>query len=160
MREFIFREAMMNTDWRTEAEGVRRARVSPAWLVAIAALLLAAACGGEPPKVTQQQYPALTEDVAKQLKYDARVEDYEEDGDRLVVNVNEAWLSSPPGMQERAVGQWFALWRSSLGNAEGAPRESIQVVVRHDGNEVAKWTGKDGYQPIARPRQQPAGGES
>jgi hypothetical protein len=151
---------MMNTDRQCKAESVRRALGSLAWMMMIATLLLSAACGGEAPKVTQQQYPSLNEEIAKQLKYDARVEDYEEEGDKLIVNVNDSWLSSPPGMQERSVGQWFILWRTSLGNAEGTPRDSIQVVVRHDGNDLAKWTGKDGYQMLARPKARSGEAES
>lgn len=154
LREFIYREAMMNNDRQSKASCVT-GRLRPLiWAVSFAALLLAAACGGETNRADQKKYPVLNDDIEKQLKFDARVEDYETDGDKLVVNVNQAWLASPPGMQERSIGQWFSLWRASLGNGEGEPKESIQVIVRHEGNDLAKWTGKQGYQPVAQPKSQ------
>src|SRR5215470_3431786 len=104
------------------------------WTAALAAILFAYACSSDTqPSATTAQYPTgINEDVEKQLKYDARVQDYETDGDKLIVNVNQAWISSPPGMQERAVGQWYTLWQNSHG---GKQQKGPQVVVRYDGND-------------------------
>ena len=52
--------------------------------------------------------------------------------------VNDAWLNSPPGMQERSTGQWYGLWHSNHGG---------KVIVQHDGNKVASWSSDSGYKP-------------
>jgi len=86
-------------------------------------------------------YPAgISEDIEQQLKYDARVDSFEPDGEDLIVNVNDTWLHSPPGMRERALGQWYSLWQPAHGSAS-------KIVVRFDGSEVERWTAEKGYQP-------------
>ena len=88
------------------------------------------------------KYPTgISEDIEQQLKYDARVDSFDTSGDTLVVNVNDAWMNSPPGMQERSVGQWFTLWHAN---------HSGGVEVQHDGDKVATWTGKSGYKPVTK----------
>ena len=75
----------------------------------VGSILFLYGCGGDSPHTgnAANEYPAgVSEDVEQQLKYDARVESFEPDGEDLVVNVNDSWASSPQGMQERAVGQW------------------------------------------------------
>ena len=109
-------------------------------------LLIACACGGHhnPPSSTDQ-LPGASADseyLEKMLKFDARVQDYEISGDKLVVNVNDSWMDAPYGIKERAVGQWFNMFRSAQGNSRGA----LQVVVQHQGQEVAKWTPDGGYE--------------
>jgi hypothetical protein len=77
-----------------------------------------------------------SEEIEKVLKADARVEDFETDGDKLIVTVKESWMHSPPGMKQFSIGQWFNQWKGEKG--EGA--KSVQVVVRYDGEDVAKAT--------------------
>lgn len=111
-----------------------------AWAIALAATLVAFGCGGDSQHSgAAAKYPTgISDEVEKQLKYDARVDSYDSSGDTLTVDVNDAWLNSPPGMQERSVGQWYTLWHSS---------HSGGVVVQHAGNKVASWTSDGGYKP-------------
>jgi len=106
---------------------------------AFGALLLAYGCGSDSHQATSAaKYPTgVSEDIEQQLKYDSRVESFDATSDDLTVNVNDQWMNSPPGMQERAVGQWYSLWHSS---------HSGGVVVQHDGEKVASWTS-EGYKP-------------
>lgn len=106
----------------------------------MAVTLFAFGCGSDSQHSgTATKYPTgVSGDVEQQLKYDARVESYDTSGDTLTVNVNDGWLNSPPGMQERSVGQWYTLWHSN---------HSGGVVVQHDGNKVASWTNDGGYKP-------------
>ena len=122
------------------------------WAIMLAALTFAVSCGGEKlPATTANQYPAgsvSNEDIEKTLKFDARVQTHEFDGDKLVVEVNQSWISSPPGMQERAIGEWYNMWQAARsGQAKG-----LEVIVRHEGNEIARWTGEGGYQPVEQPK--------
>jgi hypothetical protein len=85
------------------------------------------------------EYPAgVSEDIEQQLRYDARVESSEADGEDLVVSVNDSWATSPQGMQERAVGQWYSLWH--------AQHSGGKVIVKYNGAAVATWSDK-GYKP-------------
>jgi hypothetical protein len=109
--------------------------------VVLASVIILVACGGSSQdQSATTKYPSgISEDVEQQLKYDARVESVESgDNDSLIVNVNEGWLNSPPGMQERSLGQWFTMWHSS---------HSGGVIVQHAGNKIASWTSQDGYKP-------------
>jgi hypothetical protein len=119
------------------------------WALVPAAMLLAYGCGNESNQATTAaKYPTgISEDIEQQLKYDARVDSFDTSGDTLVVNVNEAWLNSPPGMQERSLGQWYTLWHSN---------HSGGVEVQHDGDKVATWTSKSGYKPVTKSK----GGET
>jgi hypothetical protein len=123
------------------------------WFIALGAMILALGCGGDSQKTgTAAKYPTgISEDVEQQLKYDARVDSYDTSGDTLTVNVNDAWLNSPPGMQERSVGQWYTLWHSS---------HSGGVVVQHDGNKVASWTNDGGYKPETKSKSDESHSES
>jgi hypothetical protein len=84
-----------------------------AWMILMATAFLAFGCGGDSHQTgATAKYPAgISEDIEQQLKYDARVESFEPNGEELIVNVNDSWLHSPPGMRERALGQWYSLWR-------------------------------------------------
>ncbi|HXU37704.1 MAG TPA: hypothetical protein VN937_15185 [Blastocatellia bacterium] len=123
------------------------------WLLITGAMILASGCGGDSQHSgTATKYPTgVSPDVEQQLKYDARVESYDTSGDTLTVNVNEGWLNSPPGMQERSVGQWFTLWHSN---------HSGGVVVQHDGNKVASWTNDGGYKPETKSKSEESHTES
>ncbi|MFY9609997.1 MAG: hypothetical protein WAU45_15430 [Blastocatellia bacterium] len=109
-------------------------------VLALGSMLFLYGCGGDSTSTgnAAKEYPAgVSEDVEQQLKYDARVESFEPDGEDLVVNVNDSWASSPQGMQERAVGQWYSLWHAQHGG---------KVIVKYDGNPIASWSG-EGYKP-------------
>ena len=112
-----------------------------AWATLFVALLLTFGCGSDSHETgVAANYPSgISEDIEQQLKYDARVDSFETGtSDELIVNVNDSWLSSPPGMQERAVGQWFSMWHA---NHRGA------VIIQHDGNKIASWTADGGFKP-------------
>jgi hypothetical protein len=121
--------------------GVRSSRLRVVLLaIAVGSMLFANGCGGDatPNSNTAKQYPTgVSEDVEQQLKYDSRVDSFEPDDENLIVNVNDAWVNSPQGMQERAVGQWYSLWHAG---------HSGDVIVKHNGNPVASWSAK-GYKP-------------
>jgi hypothetical protein len=131
----------------------RRAARRASGMVLLAATLFACGCGSDSQHSSSAaKYPTgISEDVELQLKYDARVDSYDTSGDTLTVNVNDAWLNSPPGMQERSVGQWYALWHSS---------HSGGVVVQHDGNKVASWTNDGGYKPETKSKSNESHSES
>ena len=109
--------------------------------IAMGIMLIMYGCGSDSSQTgATASYPTgISEDVEQQLKYDARVDGFDTgDGDSLVVTVNDAWLNSPQGMQERSLGQWYTLWHA---NHKGG------VVVQHDGNKIASWTSEHGYKP-------------
>ena len=117
-------------------------RLSQGFVMAFAlgSMLFLYGCGGDSNATgnAANEYPAgVSEEVEQQLKYDARVESFESEGEDLVVNVNDSWASSPQGMQERAVGQWYSLWHA---------QHAGKVIVKYDGNPVASWSG-EGYKP-------------
>jgi hypothetical protein len=115
------------------------------WISLVGAIVLFYGCGGSQTQTgNTAKYPAgISDDIEQQLKYDARVESFEPDGQTLVINVNDTWLHSPPGMRERALGQWYSLWQPSHGNAS-------KIVIKHDGEEVESWTADKGYQPTVK----------
>jgi len=116
-------------------------------IFAVAAAILTCACSSETtPPASATHYPSgISEDVEKQLKYDARVESVDSDGDTLIVNVNEHWTSSPPGMQERAVGSWYSMWQPD--------HKTGKVIVKFGGENVASFTADKGFQPAPKPKQ-------
>ena len=115
-----------------------------AWITLLGAMLFIFGCGGDSQQsANSTKYPVgISEDIEQQLKYDARVDSFEPEGQDLVVNVNDTWLRSPTGMRERTLGQWYSLWQPSH-------NKSSKIVVKHDGNEVESWTAEKGYQPAA-----------
>lgn len=116
------------------------------WAIALGAMLFAYGCGSDSHEMSAgAKYPTgISEDVEQQLKYDARVDSFDTgSGEDLIVNVNAAWLSSPPGMQERSVGQWYTLWHA---NHRGG------VTVQHDGTKIASWTSESGFKPAPKPK--------
>ena len=124
------------------------------WATAVGMLLLAYGCASDSHEMSGgANYPAgISEDIEQQLKYDARVESFDTtSGPDLIVNVNDAWLSSPPGMQERSVGQWYSLWHA---NQPGG------VIVQHDGARIASWTSGTGFKPETKSKPEDSHGES
>ena len=90
------------------------------------------------------------EDVDKELKFDARVENYSAEGDKLVVNVNASFASAPPGIQQRALGHWYSLWQAARTPQNSKPQKDLEVVVHFEGNELARWTRDEGFKPVQR----------
>jgi hypothetical protein len=127
-------------------------------ILVMVAMLVAIGCGGEHKLAANApEYPAGSvsrEEIERQLRYDARVQDFEVSGDKLIVNVNQEWVASPPGLQQRAVGQWFGMWQAAQS------KKGVEVVIRHDGKDVATWSGEKGYKHVAAPRQGEDKGES
>src|SRR5262245_14810570 len=119
------------------------------WFLAALSLAIASgACGGGPADSTNAaKYPTgISDDIDQQLKYDARVQDSRQDGDKLVITVNEAWVSQPQGMQERALGHWFSVWKA----AHGA---SSRIVVEYGGEEISSYTADKGFQPVMKKKE-------
>lgn len=75
------------------------------------------------------------------LKFDSRVDSYEKDGERLIIHVNDSWTSSPPGIQEFALGQWLQKWHSNNGD---------EVVVQSSGDDVARASTEHGIEFVKR----------
>ena len=102
-------------------------------------LFLAAGCGGGEPMSTEAKpssVPVTAEDVERDLKFDARVSDFDTEGNKLIVNVNEHWMSSPAGMQQTAVKRWLTRWQASkVGEGETSPKD-LKVIVRFNGDEI------------------------
>src|SRR5215471_20160229 len=108
-------------------------------LVLIGTLSVASCSGGSETSGIPAPSPSAnvsSDDVEKSLKFDSRVQDFDTDGDKLTVNVNEHWVSSPVGMQERALKKWFADWEGAR-TADGKLPKGVTVVVKYDGNDVA-----------------------
>src|SRR6185369_6157531 len=82
---------------------------SSLYMLIICGAVLAVACGGGDSKSSgsvglYSPGSKTDEDVDKELKFDARVDNYTAEGDKLVVNVNTSFASAPPGIQQRALG--------------------------------------------------------
>lgn len=84
------------------------------------------------------------EEVEKVLKFDSRVQDFETDGTKLIINVDEVWASSTPGVKQFSLGVWFNQWKTA--NEEGA--RGVEVLVRHDGVDLARATQERGIEFI------------
>lgn len=108
--------------------------------------LFSIACGNNaaPTKISgQYQAGSKTQaDLESLLKADARVEDFSTEGDKLIVNVNEAFTSQPYGLQQRALGEWHNVWQAANNGSKNAT-----VIAQNSGNEIAKWTASEGYKP-------------
>jgi hypothetical protein len=124
-------------------------------LIAVTSLLLAISCGGQAsPSGPSSQYVELGknasgEQIEKLLKFDSRVQDFELDQDRLIVNVNQYWIQSPPGMQQQALGQWFNSWRAER-SEDGKVPKGLEVVVRFEDKDIARATPERGIEFIAQ----------
>jgi len=118
------------------------------WSVTLLSMLIACGCSNDAHESgSAVTYPTgISGDIEQQLKYDARVEGFDPGDADLTVNVNDSWLSSPPGMQERSVGQWYSLWHAN---------HSGGVIIKHGDNKIASWTSA-GF----KPEPKSAGGES
>ncbi len=126
-------------------------------LLAFGLLLSSVGCGvhsmaGSP--VAQFPDGAVTSsDVEKLLKYDARVKDFSMNGNKLVVEVNSSWMTSPPGIQERVTGQWYGQWQAANGGTAKSPKKDVSVLITNEGADIAQWT-TDGFKPVAKIKAQ------
>lgn len=118
--------------------------------------LVSAACGGDSVHMgATSNYPPgsiTTEEMERRLKFDARVEDFKYEGNGLVVDVTEAWVTSPPGIQERALGEWFGMLHATKASADGKTPDGLKVIARHQGSEVATWTPQEGFRQTQAPK--------
>jgi hypothetical protein len=151
IRESYFSsEAMMNHSSRIAAKISRFQLVSSFVLLTLA--FLTVGCGHESaPAKHPGQYAAGSKsqaDLEDLLKADARVNDYSTEGDKLIVNVNEAFTSQPYGLQQRALGEWHNVWQAVNNGSKNAA-----VIAQASGDEVAKWTASEGYKPKVKPKE-------
>jgi hypothetical protein len=116
--------------------------------------LLAASCGGSAETDSHSVIPPANisnQEVEKTLKYDSRVQDFDTDGDKLVVEVNKGWVDSPTGMQQRALDGWFVQWKAEHAGPDGKAPKAIAVEVKYDGNVISRATPDKGVEILAKP---------
>src|SRR5262245_37791120 len=121
-------------------------------LVTVGGLILALAfavssCGGSTENNTSSIVPPANvsnQGIEQTLKFDSRVQDFDTDGEKLTVNVNESWMKSPPGLQERALDGWLSGWKTERAAEGGSAPKGLTVLVKYDGNDVAKATPEHG----------------
>jgi hypothetical protein len=136
-------------------------KLNSLFLVALLAVsVFISACGGDSKHSGQSiKYPAgsvTNEDIKNQLEFDARVQDYDDSDDKkLVINVHQSWVASPPGLKERSLNQWYSMWQAARGDTKG-----LEVEVLHDGTPVAKWTAARGYELIEQKKSDDSGSQS
>ena len=116
--------------------------------------LLISSCASNTETDTHSVIPPANisnQEVEKTLKYDSRVQDFDADGDKLVVDVNRSWVESPVGMQQRALDGWFVQWKSERGGQDGKAPKTLAVEVKYDGNTISRATQDKGIEILARP---------
>lgn len=120
------------------------------WLIlaiTLAATLFSYGCGGDEKSTKAAEPPATgySKEIMQQLEYDARVESPQQEGDKLIVNVNEEWVKDANyGSREWTLKDWYTKWQASRG---GSASEGLMVVVRHNGKDVDRYSAK-GYEPL------------
>ncbi len=105
------------------------------------------AAGG--PAAVFPEGSVTSDEIDKFIRFDARVDNHETDGNKLIVNVNQSWMSSPPGLRERSLAKWFGMWQAAHGGSATKQQKGFDVVARFDGKDVAEWTA-DGYKWLAK----------
>ncbi|HEX5735944.1 MAG TPA: hypothetical protein VF131_24165 [Blastocatellia bacterium] len=126
----------------------------------VATSVFTLACGGDSKHAGQpSKYPAgsvTSEDIANRLKFDARVDTYDNsDEKKLVVHVHQSWVASPPGLKERSLHEWYSMWHASHDDAKG-----LEVEVQHEGVPVAKYTTARGYEIVEQKKSDDSGSSS
>jgi hypothetical protein len=135
--------------------GIAALRVSAVLLgtIMMAGTLIVSSCGGGSDSAGTSQAASTNvseDDVQRGLKFDSRVKDFDTDGDKLVINVNEYWQSSPSGLQERALQKWFSQWQSARSGGAAKPPKGTEVVVKYEGDDVARATLDKGVQILGK----------
>ena len=146
----------MSNDFVRSASALKCA----AFVTLVGALLVAASCGGEDAASATTKPSGVSvsaEDVERDLKFDARVSDFETVGNKLVVHVNEHWMSSPAGMQQTTVKRWLARWQASKAGDNGKPPKDAKVEVRYDGDPILIATADGGVEVIAKAKSDEGG---
>ena len=121
----------------------------------LALALAAGSCGGGTENNTSSIVPPANvsnQNVEDTLKFDSRVQDFDTDGDKLIVNVNESWMKSPPGLQERSVDGWLSGWKAERAGDSGSAPKGLTVLVKYDGNDVARATLDRGIELLGKPK--------
>lgn len=125
-----------------------RKRLIPGLIALIVLSGLMVACGGHEGVSGKGDYyvtrSVAEQEVEKVLKFDSRVQDFETDGDTLIVNVNADWVNSPPGVQQFSLGQWLKHWQSAVPGNRG------KVIVRYEGDNVATATSEHGIEFVQK----------
>ena len=132
-------------------------RKSAALVMLVGLLFLAAACGSGDSNNAAANASAgsvSAEDVERDLKFDARVDDFNIDGNMLEVNVNEHWMSSPAGMQQTTLKRWLARWQASKTGDGEMPPKDIQVVVRYQGEPILTAAGDGKVEVVAKAKSE------
>ena len=136
-----------------KSSGILRLLMLGAAILAMA--FAAASCGSGSESNTSSIVPPANvsnQSIEQTLKFDSRVQDFDTDGDKLTINVNDSWMKSPPGLQERAVDGWLSGWRTERAGDGGSVPKGLTVVVKYDGNEVAKATPATGIEILGKPK--------
>jgi len=147
-------EFLMNLNSNSVPTGHRIGRLSILGGFILALALAASSCGGGTENNTSSIVPPANvsnQNVEDTLKFDSRVQDFDTDGDKLIVNVNESWMKSPPGLQERSVDGWFSGWKTERAGGGGSVPKGVAVVVKYDTNEVARATAEHGIELLQKP---------
>jgi hypothetical protein len=116
--------------------------------------LLITSCAGNTETDTHSVIPPANvsnADVEKILKYDSRVQAFDTDGNKLVVDVNKEFVQSPVGMQQRAVDGWWVQWKAQQAGPDGKAPAGAAVEVKYDGNTISRATQDKGVEVLARP---------
>jgi len=133
----------------------RVARLATPGALILALVFAISSCGGSPENNTSSIVaPAnvSNQSIEQTLKFDSRVQDFDTDGDKLTVNVNESWMKSPPGLQERAIDGWLSGWKTERAGDGGSAPKGLTVLVKYDGNDVARATAEHGIELLGKPK--------
>ena len=117
------------------------------WPMALTLLIITCGCGGDDKSAGQPQQHATgySADLKKTLEFDDRVLSSEEDGGKLIVNVNEKWEPTDRGNKAWALGGWFDKWQRQHGDAKSGA--GLQVIVRYNGKDMDRYSAS-GYEPV------------
>lgn len=122
------------------------------WFVLLTVSIFSIACSSDSGAVKQLgRYEAGSKtqsDLEALLKADARVQDYSTEGEKLIVNVNQAFTSQPYGLQLRALDQWHNVWQAANSGSKNAT-----VIAQSNGEEIAKFTASEGYKPKPKAKE-------
>ena len=143
----------LNSNFVPTGHRIGRSLILGGFILALA--LSASSCGGGTENNTSSIVPPANvsnQNVEDTLKFDSRVQDFDTDGDKLIVNVNESWMKSPPGLQERSVDGWLSGWKAERAGDSGSAPKGLTVLVKYDGNDVARATLDRGIELLGKPK--------
>jgi hypothetical protein len=155
-RKFNYREDRMNIIFHHA--GARRSALLLILFISFLTLACGSHSGAGGPAAVFPEGSVTTEEVEEALKFDARVAGHEVEGNKLIVEVNDSWMSSPPGLHERSLGKWFGMWQAAHNGSAEKQQKGVEVVARFEGREVARWTA-EGYKWLGEPESEQAKSE-